>query len=243
MFRYSYILFFLLWIIHVDGSSQTAYQQRQSITKTSFNQWYPQSKPNVPPFKPSLIKEKCTIVIDPGHGGHDVGTQSVSKPRYQEKSLNLVTANFVKGFLQQLGYKVILTRQTDKFISLDKRAQFANDLKPDLFVSIHYNSAPSAEAEGVEVFFYQSKDDKKRVLQSKKLAQSVLKNVIAHTKAKSRGVKQGNFAVIRETKMPAILIEGGFVTNDNEMQKLKDPAYLKKLAWGIANGVEEFWNK
>ena len=100
------------------------------------------------------------IVLDPGHGGHDIGTQSISKPRYQEKSLNLVTAQFVKGFLQQLGYQVFMTREDDTFVSLDKRAQLANEKKPTLFVSIHYNSAPSAEAQGIEVFFYQSKDKK-----------------------------------------------------------------------------------
>ena len=137
-----------------------------------------------------MLVQKFFIVVDPGHGGHDVGTQSISKPRYQEKSLNLITAQFVKSYLQQLGYQVLMTREEDKFVSLDKRAQIANEKKPTLFVSIHYNSAPSAEAQGVEVFFYQSKDKKDRVLKSKRLAQAVLKNVIAHTQAKSRGVKQ-----------------------------------------------------
>lgn len=206
--------------------------------------------------KPSLVKplnghephwgvlapQKSLIVIDPGHGGHDMGTQSISKPRYQEKSLNLVTAQFVKGYLQQLGYQVYMTREDDTFVSLDKRAQLANERKPALFVSIHYNSAPSAEAQGIEVFYYQSKDDKERMVKSKRLAQAVLKNVLAYTKAKSRGVKQGNLAVIRQTNMPAILVEGGFVTNAEELQNLKDPTYLKRLAWGVVRGIEEYMN-
>lgn len=194
-------------------------------------------------IKPPLLVQKFSIVVDPGHGGHDIGTQSISKPRYQEKSLNLVTAKFVRDYLEQLGYQVVMTREEDKFISLERRAKMANERNPTLFVSIHYNSAPSAEAQGVEVFFYQSKDKKERVLKSKQLAQAVLKNVLAQTKAKSRGVKHGNFLVIRETNMPAILVEGGFVTNESELQKLKDPTYLKRLAWGVVRGIEEYLNR
>lgn len=190
--------------------------------------------------KPPLLAQRAFIIIDPGHGGHDVGTQSITKPRYQEKSLNLITAQFVKTYLQQLGYKVMMTREEDKFVSLDKRAMIANEKMPAVFVSIHYNSAPSAAAQGIEVFYYQSLENKVRTAKSKKLAQVLLKNALEKTKAKSRGVKQGNYAVIRETKMPSVLIEGGFVTNDAEMHKLKDPEYLKSLAWGIAKGIEEY---
>lgn len=239
LFRRSLLLFLLL-VVHF-AHSQVASQSPLSKT-TAMRAWYP-IVPDVDMFKPPLIIQKGFVVLDPGHGGHDVGTQSISKPRYQEKSLNLVTANFVKGYLQQLGFRVVMTREKDKYISLDKRAQFANEQNPDLFVSIHYNSAPSAEAQGVEVFFYQTKATKKRLVQSKKLAQALLKNVTSFTKAKSRGVKHGNFAVIRETTMPAALIEGGFVTNESELENLKDPVYLKKLAWGIAKGIEEYWDK
>ncbi len=194
-------------------------------------------------MKPPLLVHNFLIIIDPGHGGHDIGTQSISKPRYQEKSLNLVTAKFVRDFLQHMGYQVIMTRDEDKFISLEKRAKMANDHEPTIFVSIHYNSAPIAEAQGIEVFFYQSKEDKERVIKSKRLAYAVLKNIVAETKAKSRGVKAGNFLVIRETTMPAILVEGGFVTNEAELQHLKDPVYLKRLAWGIVRGIEEYLSK
>ncbi|MCE2983950.1 MAG: N-acetylmuramoyl-L-alanine amidase [Parachlamydia sp.] len=189
---------------------------------------------------PPLLMPKSLIVVDPGHGGQDTGTQSVSKPRYLEKSFNLVTAQFVATYLKQLGYRVLMTRETDTFISLEKRAEMANEQKPALFVSIHYNSAPSAEAQGIEVFYYHSKEDKVRNQKSKKLAQMVLKNVLGETSAKSRGVKHGNYAVIRETNMPAVLIEGGFLTNEAELLKLKDPGYLKKIAWGIVKGIEEY---
>lgn len=202
-----------------------------------------QEAQNSSKIRPPLFVQNFSIVLDPGHGGHDIGTQSISKPRYQEKSLNLVTAKFVRDFLQQLGYQVLMTREEDKFVSLDKRAKIANERNPTLFVSIHYNSAPSAEAQGIEVFFYQSKDNKERSLKSKRLAQAVLKNILAETEAKSRGVKQGNFLVIRQTTMPAILVEGGFVTNEAELQNLKDPTYLKRLAWGIVRGIEEYLSR
>ena len=192
--------------------------------------------------KPAKIlpKKSEVIVIDPGHGGEDFGTHSNSKPRYQEKSLNLATSMQLKAYLEQLGYQTIMTRKDDVFIELSERAQFANGKKPTLFVSVHYNSAPSKDADGVEVYYFQNDEDKKRVSESKKLAQSVLKGVIAQTQAKSRGIKHGNFAVIRETKMPAILIEGGFLTNDEEMEKIKNPAYIKQLAWGIAKGIDAY---
>jgi N-acetylmuramoyl-L-alanine amidase len=193
--------------------------------------------------KPPLLMKKAFIILDPGHGGHDTGTQSISKPRYQEKSLNLITAQFVRTYLQELGYHVLMTREDDTFVSLDKRAQWANCQKPDLFISIHYNAALNAEARGLEVFYYPSKEKKIRMHRSKRLAQSILKNIVAQTQAKSRGIKEGNYAVIRETNMPAVLIEGGFVTNEAELQKLKDPNYLKQLAWGVVKGIDEHLNK
>lgn len=202
-----------------------------------------QECPNTTKIKPPLFVQKFTIMIDPGHGGHDFGTQSISKPRYLEKSLNLTTAKFIRDYLQQLGYKVFMTREDDKFVSLENRVKHANSVKPSLFVSVHYNSAPIAAAKGIEVFFYQPKDKKERTHKSKRLAQTVLKSLLAETKAKSRGVKAGNFQVIRQTKMPAILVEGGFVTNEAELQKLKDPAYLKRLAWGIVRGIEDYLSK
>lgn len=192
---------------------------------------------------PPLREKNELVVIDAGHGGDDVGTQSISKPRYQEKSLNLVTAKFLRQYLKQMGFRVAMTRNDDRFIALDKRAEFANKKKAALFISVHYNSAPSAEARGVEVFYYQSKENRARTLASKHLANDVLKSILRATQAPSRGVKHGNFAVIRETEIPAILVEGGFVTNEEDLKNLKDPAYLKKLAWGMAEGIQEYLNK
>lgn len=199
---------------------------------------------NANPLAPSATlykpKNKPLIVIDPGHGGKDFGTYSSKPPRYKEKFINLTTAYMLKNYLTQMGYEVIMTRTNDVFISLDDRADLANENNPKVFVSLHYNSAPNKDAEGIEIFYYRSKDNAARSTTSKKLANAILKCTIMNTEAKSRGVKHGDLAVLRETNMPAVLIEGGFLTNENEVVKLKDAVYLKKLAWGIAQGINEY---
>jgi N-acetylmuramoyl-L-alanine amidase len=193
--------------------------------------------------KTTFKKSKPLIVVDAGHGGEDFGTHSLTKPRYQEKNLTLSTSVLLREYLVKMGYDVAMTREDDIFISLDKRAEFANGLNPLLFVSVHYNSAPSKQAEGIEVYYYKSDGDSERSRSSKQLADAVLRRTISNTQAKSRGVKHGNFAVIRETRMPAILIEGGFMSHEGEMSKIKNPGYIKQLAWGIAQGIHETASK
>lgn len=191
-------------------------------------------------YTPPIKKISSLIIIDPGHGGEDQGTLSLLKPRYQEKSLTLATSKILKGYLEQMGYRVTMTRSEDVFIPLKDRATLANSLKPALFVSVHYNSAPSCEAHGIEVFYYLEEKENDRAKASKQLATLVLNQLIVQTKAKSRGVKTANFAVIRETNMPAILVEGGFLTNEEELNKIKDPEYLKQVAFGIAKGIDQY---
>ena len=186
--------------------------------------------------------QKPKIVIDPGHGGKDVGAESLKGPKYQEKSLNLTTAMMLNNFLQGMGYQTIMTRGEDFFVPLELRTAFANSNQAVLFVSVHYNSAPNTKAQGVEVYYYQAENNKGRTEQSKKLAKMVLDQVIANTHCKSRGCKAGDLAVVRETKMPAILVEGGFVTNEEELQKIRNPKYQRALAEGIANGIRNFLN-
>jgi len=188
----------------------------------------------------AMLAKRPKIVIDAGHGGKDHGALSKSTPVYQEKALNLTTALLLNSFLQKMGYQTILTRGEDFFVPLDLRAAIANSNNAALFVSVHYNSAPSTKAEGVEVYYYNSDDNKERTDASKALAGEVLDRIVESTECKSRGVKHGNFAVIRETTMPAILIEGGFVTNQNEILKLRSPGYLKTLAGSIALGINDF---
>jgi N-acetylmuramoyl-L-alanine amidase len=194
------------------------------------------------PYKPQQLGP--VIMIDPGHGGpNDTGAKGRLAPDYMEKNLTLATAMFLKDYLNQMGFKTLMVRQEDIFINRYVRARLANEKQPKLYVSIHYNFAPHHSAHGIEVFYYQNDADKERSNRSKRLGEAVLKRVITKTGAKSRGVKNGNYAVIRETNMPAVIVEGGFMTNEQEMNKLKDPAYLKKIALGIAEGVHDYLSR
>lgn len=181
-----------------------------------------------------------TIVIDVGHGGTDRGAKANS-PYCEEKRICLLTARLAKLYLEQLGYHVVMTRNTDNFIPLSKRVEIASQACANIFVSVHYNSSRSLEAKGIEVFFFDSKENKTRSTASRKLADSILSRVIRRTSAHSRGVKKGNFYVIRETNMPAVLIEGGFISNFKERGLLKSREYQEKIAQGIADGVDQYF--
>lgn len=185
-------------------------------------------------------KKQIVIVLDPGHGGDDFGGASKAKPRTHEKFLCLSTAIMVKDHLQKNGYRVHLTRHNDSFLELQERVDLAHDKNSTIFVSLHYNTAPSADAQGIEVYYYDPKTTSKRTAESKKLAKLVLDGVVANAQTKSRGIKHGNFRVIRETKVPAILVEGGFLTNAAELKQLKSPTYLNKLAKGVAEGIDKY---
>ena len=188
-------------------------------------------RPGAPPLSQTLI------IIDPGHGGYDLGARMSA---CDEKSLALSTALLTKKHLTDMGYRVILTRSRDVFLPLEKRTSIANETKSKLFVSIHYNAARNSVAKGIEVFYYVSAD-KIRTGASKKLATRVLSKLIDKTVAESRGIKEGNFYVIRETKMPAILVEAGFMTHPEELHRLKDVSYRDKIARGIAEGIDSFF--
>lgn len=179
------------------------------------------------------------IVVDPGHGGKDFGAES-EEHGYKEKQTALATAILVQKHLQALGYQVVMTRDRDLFVPLSERAELANQASADLFVSVHYNAAARAEARGIEVFCFKKQDETGGVSKAGGLAESVLRNVIATTGAPSRGVKEANFKVLRLTKMPAILVEGGFLTNREERGQLSDPNYINQIAWGIARGIDAY---
>lgn len=188
-------------------------------------------------FYPAL---KPTIIIDAGHGGPNIGAK-VKRPLYvEEKRLTLSTALLAKRYLEELGYRVIMTRKKDIFIPLQERVNMANKYHPEIFVSIHFNSCPDNEIRGVEVF-YSDASSQRRLRSSKKLAERILSRVLFKTKAQSRGVKRANFLVIRDTKMPAVLVEGGFLTNSEELCLIKDKVYLEKIAKGIAEGIDRFF--
>ena len=249
----------------VSNGSVQAPQKRVNQTNKPAAQPKPQvKKPNsAPANKPSVAVQdkgsnqievprrvekpkngKPTVVIDPGHGGKDSGAIGVD--RSMEKTWALKTAQRVEGLLRQQGYQVIMTRTRDEYIQLAERARIANDANADIFLSIHFNSGGSEKPRGVEVL-YASENNvslKKQAGDQRRLANEVLKSVLKETGMSSRGIKnRPELAVLRLTKMNAALVEGGFMSNPDEMDIIKSDAYLDKLARGIVNGIVNFDQK
>ena len=193
-----------------------------------------------------------TIVIDPGHnfGGDDGAYATNNGITYVERDLNMQVAVKLKAKLEAQGYNVIMTRNaSDRETlgvteSLTNRVNTANNAGADLFVSIHHNSA-SAAAAGVEVYYSSRAQDASfggaysdsRLSASMNLASSIASAMTNSTGATNRGAKDGNLFVIRNTTMPAVLIECGFITNPYEAQNCADSSYQDKEASAIANAI------
>lgn len=173
------------------------------------------------------------VVLDPGHGGDDPGAVSIVDGT-TELSVVETTVPMVKALLEQKGYKVLLTRDEDRYMSLYDRCKYPELAGADVFVSVHANATSNVFAKGIETFKKTSRE------KSASLATSILKHSLALTGAVNRGVKDYDLYITRESFVPSSLIELGFVSNAVELKKLKDPAYLEKLATGISLGIEEF---
>jgi len=182
--------------------------------------------------------KKEVIVIDAGHGGKDSGSSS-KKDDYSEKELALDTAKMVNDYLLEMGYKTVMTRHDDTYLQLFDRIGIANDHEANLFVSIHYNHSAAPSAHGIEIFYHKSEYTDRHIA-SKKLGDRVIDQVVQQTGAKARGVKTSNFAVVRFTTMPAILVEVGFLSNKEERAKIKDPQYRRTVAMAIARGIDSY---
>ncbi len=173
------------------------------------------------------------VVLDAGHGGRDDGTRSARGDL--EKTIVLDTTLRIARLLEQRDVDVILTRSTDKFVTLDERSDISNRRKADLFVSIHadYSSA-NRQARGFTVFIHPESPSKA----ARALANSIDTRMAAMG-ANSRGVKKAYkpWRVLMRTKAPAVLIEMGFLSNYSDTRQLTSPAYRQKLAQGIARGI------
>lgn len=186
------------------------------------------------------------IVIDAGHGAHDNGA---TRNGLVEKQLTLDTALRIERLLQKRGFTVAMTRRNDTFLELFDRAQVANQYPRALFVSIHFNDSTTGSGDGVETFYASEKVvASSRSWFAKKVeappadngagfAQVVQNSIIARLGVTDRGIKGRALAVVRHTRCPAILVEGGFVNNSAEARKLRDPAYREKLAIAIVDGI------
>lgn len=179
-------------------------------------------------------EERFKIVIDAGHGGRD---QGAAGRKIQEKDITLKIAKRTEKYIRRRtkGVDVILTREHDEFISLKERANFANFCKADLFISIHANSA-RGYAEGTETFVW----NKRHNPWSLKLAQLIQMEYTHRAKRKNRGVKKANFSVLRNTEMPAVLTEVGFISNAKEEKFLNSRRGRRKISYCIYQAVKQY---
>ena len=174
------------------------------------------------------------VCVDAGHGGSDPGAVGTAPFRLAEKEVTLQVSVLLEQELEQRGHWVVMTRRIDRTLGLLPRARFANRLKAELFVSIHANAAATASAEGMEVYHFPESREGRRA------ATAVLESLVtAFPDHKNRGVKEANFAVLRVTAMPAILIETEFSTHPRQLEFLSDPESQEVLVEAVADGIEE----
>lgn len=219
-----------------------------------------------------------TIVIDAGHGGKDPG--AIGPSGLKEKNVTLALSRKVRDALKRrCACRVLLTRNSDRFLELDERTVIANSLNADLFISIHANASRDRRAYGMETYFLspaRSRDEMetaarenmlalnsanevendlayimtdlnntRKINDSVSLARSVQRSLVKGTRArysriKDKGVKQAMFYVLWRASMPSILVEAGFITNRTEERRLRDRAYISRMAESIADGVMNY---
>ncbi len=171
-----------------------------------------------------------TVVIDAGHGGHDRG--GIPGQRYPEKVFALDVAKRLERVLRRAGFKTVMTRTRDEFIPLSNRTRIANRYPNAIFVSVHFNAAKRVGARGFETFYYKGTE-------SYQLARRIQNNIMRVARTENRGVKQRGFYVLRNTRIPAVLVECGFLTNPYEAKLCMKRSFREKMAQRIARGIME----
>src|SRR6476660_3224269 len=232
-------------VIEHDGKSLVT---RTDVAKTI--------EPLVRPHRVPDVGKVQTVVLDPGHGGHDKGQMS----RWgAEKDFALDTARKLRPLLQAKGLKVIMTRESDYFVPLEVRAQIANSARNSIFVSIHFNgSGDDPNATGFEIFSftprgapstsdsaisskaYNMQPGSTVDAQSTALSACIYHSLVGHIPEYGRGIKRARFAVLRLTNVPAVLIEGGFLTELGESKLISNKDWRAKLAGAIGVGIENY---
>src|SRR3954465_3713139 len=214
-----------------------------------------------PQLRPQMIQRAGkiqTVVLDAGHGGYDKGAASTFG---NEKTYTLEVARALRPLLQAKGFKVVMTRETDVFIPLEVRARIANQTKDSIFVSIHFNAtgsnpaatgfevfsltprgAPSTNDDSLALHFVNMQAGSPMEAQSFELAAVVYHSMCGHFLTEfDRGIKRARFAVLRRTQIPAILVEGGFLSESSgDAKRIADAEWRKQLAESICVGVEGY---
>lgn len=182
------------------------------------------------------------IVLDPGHGGHDTGAYDPADPAQGDMICTVEAehafdiAQRAERILRTKGYSVFMTRKPNSFATLQGRCDFANKFEADIFVSVHLNAHANQKVKGIEVFSYPGSIDGAR------LRNAIYAEIMNRLPSwRQRGTKEANFYVLRKTKMPACLVECGFITNIEEEKMLADPEIRQTFAEGIVAGIEAYF--
>lgn len=178
------------------------------------------------PLQASELGRFDTVIIDAGHGGHDRG--GIPGQRVPEKVVALDVAQRLRDNLRRAGLKTVMTRSSDTFIPLGGRVAASNSRNRCIFVSIHFNSARNLDAHGIETYFYSSK--------SAPLAATIHRRLL-RVATMDRGIKRRGYFVLRKNRVPAVLLELGFLTNRGDARLAVESRYRQKLADEIAKGI------
>lgn len=207
--------------------------QLASLDKSSENTASRSDNDQLIESKNSEERGRYKIVIDPGHGGEDPGATGASGLYEKDFTLSL-SKEIARALEKEPEIDVYMTREDDRFISSDEseRPMFANDHDADLFLSIHGNTFETAEVTGTTTFYYWDS--------SRAFAETMHRHVLGATGFDDRGVLRGNFFVIREATMPAVLLEIGYLTNPEEERQMLDKPFQQSLARSITAGVKEY---
>ncbi len=181
---------------------------------------------------PGTIPEgQIVIVLDPGHGGSDPGAVGIGG--LNETHIVNPMSHRIRDLLEEQGVRVILTREDNRTVDLQPRVELANRLDANLFVSIHANaiSMSRPDVNGIETYYFQSGDQ---------LARTIHGHLLEATGGPDRGVRTARFYVLRHTRMPAVLLELGFVTGNQDARRLADPQYRERLSQAITRGILQY---
>lgn len=206
--------------------------------------------------RPPLVRGDSlpVVVLDAGHGGQDSGAMCGT---VLEKDLTLDVAQRAELLLRAAGFATVLTRESDRYLSLAARAAVGNEEDDSLFISIHFNDGERAAASGVETYyalresgggarffswlpFLRRVDSGVLTSKSENLATCLQAALVKRTRAADRGIKSEQFYVISNVRHPAALVEGGFITNKSDMMKLATTEYRQQIALAISDGVQRY---
>ncbi len=189
-------------------------------------------------------QKKVCVVIDAGHGGTDPGKVGINGQL--EKDINLKIANYLKQFLQAEGIEVIMTREEDgglydegasnkKVQDMKRRLEIIETSKPDLVVSIHQNSYHEEYVKGAQVFYYATSS---KSMQLAELLQEQLRQLEPNNKREAKG--NDSYFLLKKTSRPIVIVECGFLSNNEEAERLSTEIYQERLAWNIHMGVMKY---